>query len=487
MLRTLIIKEINALLLSPKFSLTLVVCSMLLLLSVYTGIIEYKQTMSQYEAAQQIESLNFQEAKSAHSASALVHRKPNPIQILFSGIHFDLGRITSVSKWSDPNLIRSMYSETPVFALFRMLDFGFIFQVILTLFALLFTYDSISGERESGTLRLVFSNSVPRSTYLAAKIIGNGIGLIAPLMIPILLSLLIIQFNSISLSDGDWITILLTIISGILLLFVFLLLGLSVSAMSQQSNTAFLILLSIWILTVLLIPKAGALVADSIIKTPSDSELTSMKGLYAEEKMRAHNKELASIFRNRDLETEGMTNEQVKAYRDEKEWEWMEEDDTRRQEMQKDINAYGDKLYEEFQNKKIQKEQLAYRFAKISPVATFQFIGNTLAQTDVALKNRYQTSLNEYKTTYTSYVDEKQKASGSPGGLRITIDDEEGFKIDFGRGDARIDFSDRPIFDHPAKSSAQLIQETLSDMLSIVGFGVVLFGISFWGFLNYKM
>jgi len=182
-----------------------------------------------------------------------------------------------------------------------------------------------------------------------------------------------------------------------------------------------------------------------------------------------------------------MTNEQVKAYRDEKEWEWMEEDDTRRQEMQKDINAYGDKLYEEFQNKKIQKEQLAYRFAKISPVATFQFIGNTLAQTDVALKNRYQTSLNEYKTTYTSYVDEKQKASGSPGGLRITIDDEEGFKIDFGRGDARIDFSDRPIFDHPAKSSAQLIQETLSDMLSIVGFGVVLFGISFWGFLNYKM
>ena len=46
-----------------------------------------------------------------------------------------------------------------------------------------------------------------------AKIIGNGIGLIAPLMIPILLSLLIIQFNSISLSDGDWITILLTIIS----------------------------------------------------------------------------------------------------------------------------------------------------------------------------------------------------------------------------------------------------------------------------------
>jgi len=70
-----------------------------------------------------IEALNFQEAKNATSASALVHRKPNPIQILFSGIHFDLGRITTVSKWTDPNLIRSIYSETPVFALFRNVRF----------------------------------------------------------------------------------------------------------------------------------------------------------------------------------------------------------------------------------------------------------------------------------------------------------------------------------------------------------------------------
>jgi len=203
--------------------------------------------------------------------------------------------------------------------------------------------------------------------------------------------------------------------------------------------------------------------------------------------MREHSKKLVSVFDKRNAETEGMTKEQAKAYRDEKEWEWMEEDDKRRQEMQNDINAYGDKLYEEFQNKKIQKEQLAYRFAKISPVAIFQFIGNNLAQTDVALKNRYQTKLNEYKATYTSYVDEKQKASGNSGGLSITIDDEEGFKIDFGRGDARIDFSDRPLFDHPAKTSSELIHETLSDLLSLVGFCVVLFGVSFFAFLNYKM
>jgi len=460
---------------------------MLLLLSVYTGIVEYKQTMSQYEAAQQIEALNFQEAKNATSASALVHRKPNPIQILFSGIHFDLGRITTVSKWTDPNLIRSIYSETPVFALFRMLDFGFIFQVILTLFALLFTFDSITGERETGTLRLVFSNSIPRSTYLIAKIIGNGIGLIAPLLIPILLSLLFIQFNSIQLSESDWITILITITAGILLLFVFLLLGLSVSAMSHHSNTSFLILLSIWILTVLLIPKAGVLVADTLIKTPSDSEMSSRKTLYAEEKMRSYSRELTSIFEKRNSETEGMTKEQAKAYRDEKEWEWMEEDDKRRQEMQNEINAFGEKLYEEFQNKKIQKEYLAYQFAKISPVAIFQFIGHTLAQTDVALKSRYQSKLNEYKTTYSSYVDEKQKASGNSGGLRISIDDEEGFKIDFGRSDARIDFSDRPLFDHPSKASSDLIQETILDLFSLLGFCVVLFGVSFYGFLNYKM
>ena len=36
---------------------------------------------------------------------------------------------------------------------FRFLDLDFIFQIVLSLFAILFAYDTISGEKERGTLR----------------------------------------------------------------------------------------------------------------------------------------------------------------------------------------------------------------------------------------------------------------------------------------------------------------------------------------------
>ena len=45
-------------------------------------------------------------------------------------------------------------------------------QVILGLLALLLTFDALSGERESGNLRLLLGNGLPRRTLLAGKLLG---------------------------------------------------------------------------------------------------------------------------------------------------------------------------------------------------------------------------------------------------------------------------------------------------------------------------
>ena len=52
------------------------------------------------------------------------------------------------------------------------MDWGFIIGYVLSLIALLFTFDSISHEREQGTLRLMFANSIPRHTVLIGKFLG---------------------------------------------------------------------------------------------------------------------------------------------------------------------------------------------------------------------------------------------------------------------------------------------------------------------------
>ena len=62
---------------------------------------------------------------------------------------------------------------------------------VLSLIAILFTFDSISGERERGTLRLMLANSIPRHTVLLGKFLGALISISAPLTLAVLMNLLI--------------------------------------------------------------------------------------------------------------------------------------------------------------------------------------------------------------------------------------------------------------------------------------------------------
>ena len=169
MISLLIQKELKNIILSPKFFATFLICSILILLSVYIGIKEYHNSVQQFEAVQELAHQDISQATGWSRIKNSVHREPSPMQIFVSGLHFDIGRLSTISNTQDIKLIRSPYSDEPIFAMFRIIDFVFIVQMVLSLFAILFTYVSINGEREYGTLKLAFANSISRSTYLISK------------------------------------------------------------------------------------------------------------------------------------------------------------------------------------------------------------------------------------------------------------------------------------------------------------------------------
>jgi len=88
------------------------------------------------------------------------------------------GRVATVNVAFDPNLVDSKYESNPVFSIFGALDLTFIVKIILSLFAILFTYDAIVGEKEKGTLKLTLSNNVPRDRLILGKVIGGFISLL---------------------------------------------------------------------------------------------------------------------------------------------------------------------------------------------------------------------------------------------------------------------------------------------------------------------
>ena len=146
MITTLIEKELKSIILSPKFVATFAVCSVLILLSVFVGIKEYRQFTKQYEAAKQLADQRMQEQTNWLGLSTIAFRTPAPMQIFVSGVNYDIGRFSTIDSHSSIKLVHSIYSDDPIFAVFRFIDFNFIVLVVLSLIAILFTYDSINGE-----------------------------------------------------------------------------------------------------------------------------------------------------------------------------------------------------------------------------------------------------------------------------------------------------------------------------------------------------
>ena len=128
------------------------------------------------------------------------------------------------------------------------IDWVFIITYLLSLLPLLFTFDSFSGEREQGTLRLCLANQISRSTLLIGKYIGALIAVLIPFTLSVLLNLAVISTDSLTqLNPADWgrLGIILLIAASYAAIFIGL--GLMVSAGTSQSRISLIIVLLIWV------------------------------------------------------------------------------------------------------------------------------------------------------------------------------------------------------------------------------------------------
>ena len=489
MLSLLIQKELKNILLSPKFTGTFLVCSLLILISVFIGINEYNNAVSQFEANKQIAQQNITEASNWGQVRNITHREPNPMQIFVSGLHFDVGRLSTISSFSDVKLTRSPYSDETLFAIFRFIDFAFIVQVVLSLFAILFTYDAINGERENGTLKLAFANSVSRAHYLFAKFTGIWLGLIIPLFIPILIGLLLVTAFGIPITPAEWGSIGGLIVLSVLYITFFIGIGILVSALTEKSSLSFLLLLVIWISGVLILPRMGVMAAGQLLEIESIAQLEAKQEAFQKARWDQYSADLTEKWNDREQEMEGMDEDQHKTYRDEKEWEWLEEDDASRKLVQSDIIDNNRKLLEDSKNKKKMQERLAFNLARVSPVSSFRLAAMQIAGTGIDLKTRHEESMRIYKDNFTEFTEKKKEEEGGHGGFRINIDSDEGasIDIDFGRENQALDTSEMPQYSAPIVSAGVAFQNSILDFGLLSIFILLTFGGSFLAFLRYDM
>lgn len=487
MLSILIQKELKAIILSPKFTATFVICSILMLLSVYIGIQEYQNSVKQYEAGKQLIDEGAREATSWNSLRYRTYRAPDPMQVFVSGLNYDIGRWSAINSQSSVKLRNSSYSDDPIFAVFRFVDFTFIVQVVLSLFAIMFTYDAVNGEREDGTLKLVFANSVPRARYILAKCIGGWLGLVIPICLPILLCILLVMLLGVPFSGDHWLRLTTLIGASIAFFSFFIVLGVLISALTRRSSVSFLLALVAWIVFVLIIPRAGVIAAGQFVPVPSAAEVEGQVEGFSKDRWAKFytDQEARWLKRNQDNHQTGDDSAPVE---DEKLWAYMEEDDKARKGVQQEIDEFDRKLNDDLRHRRAAQEQLAFTMSRISPASAYQLAAMNLAGSDIGLKSRNEQAMDNYRTEFNSFVESKQ-AEGGPGAgaFTISIDTEKGLSIGAPRDQAAIDASQVPVFAPPAISFGQVFSNILIDLGLLLIFTMAAFGGAFATFLRYDV
>ena len=280
MLTTLIRRELLDNLMTFRFAVAVFI--MLLLVVANTAVLlkDYERRLAAYNTTLKTEHQRSRERKTYSGGRLGVARPPNPLSIFNVGLDKRLGNEIWISHGFVPTLWDAgTYKMTnPLLNLFSSIDIVFIFKVVLSLIALVFAYDAIAGERERGTLRLVVTHPVSRGQILLAKYISAMLCLLVPLLISLLLAVILLTTSiAISLSVGDFLLIGGIILSSIVYLSVFYLIGMLISAVTRRTGTALMLAMFVWGFWVLMYPN----VILAAIAAPQTSQ-TRMVSVYDE-------------------------------------------------------------------------------------------------------------------------------------------------------------------------------------------------------------
>ena len=257
MLITLIRRELLKNLMTFRFAAATFIMLLLVVANTYVLINDYESRLASHNTSVNMHKRQLQATNTYSAGEIRVDRPPNPLSIFNVGYDKQLGNEVRITHIFVPSLWEASThgSSNPLMDMFASMDLIFIFEVILSLLALIFAYDALAGEYENGTLRLVLTHPVSRGKILVAKYVSAMICLIVPLLISLLLSLILLTTStSISLDTDDFLRIGGIILTSIIYLSIFYLIGLLISAVTRRTSTALMLSMFVWGSLVLVYP-----------------------------------------------------------------------------------------------------------------------------------------------------------------------------------------------------------------------------------------
>lgn len=228
--------------------------------------------------------------------------------------------------------------------------------------------------------------------------------------------------------------------------------------------------------------------AVEMVPVPSVSQIESQKEGFERREWEAHRRGIFSKWRERQAEIEAVSEEERRDFEDERTWAWMEEDDEERQAVQVRISEHSRRLNEDLRAMKGKQQRLGLSLSRISPASSFQLVALDVAGTGLGLDQRYFDSIEEYRDSFSRFVEEQ-------GGNTFTMrmghvgDDEEedeagGNLLDQGKP---LDLREMPRYQAPRLTAREVIGPTIPDLGLLAVLVATCFAVAFTAFQRYDV
>lgn len=479
MLKTIINKEIQNNIFSFRFLVTFLILIVIVSTAVVILTDDYVRKLDEYSQRQrEIENYMRNYAHFNRVRSVIwPSQPPIPSYSLMRGLT------------PDDYIIENVFGEfdsDPLPIMFPLIDLTFIVTILLSLIALLFSYDSVCGEKEDGTLKLIFSNGLSRSKVVLGKIIGGASTLFIPFLISLILGLLIIHLNPrVSWAGANWGAFCLIILGSVLYFTLFYCLGIFISSRHQSSSSSIMTSLFVWVLLILLIPNLSPYVASFISKTPSkikiDREIERITNIERDELGRKLSREKRlEMYRKYPFLAERLSKEEIemriaqdpaykKAYlelREESQRAWDEAN-----------RIQGEKagmLRRELSRKEETQMILSIGISMISPLSDFTYLATDLSSTGMRNLIHFRRISGEWGRIFRDYSEKKR-----------ALLEKENPAID--SWNTPVDMSDRPIFQYREEALAGRFKWTLPFFAVLIVYNFIFFITAYFSFIKYDV
>jgi ABC-type transport system involved in multi-copper enzyme maturation permease subunit len=472
---TLIAKEMRAHLLSFRFLASFVILFVLVTVTavVLTG--DYVRKLDEYSARQAEIDRYLRDYAHFNRIGGVLEpaQPPIPFLALVRGLTADVNM--------------EAFDNDPLPVMFPLVDLTFIVTILMSLVALILTYDAVSGEKEDGTLKLMLANSLPRSKIILAKVAGAVLTLIGPLVVSLAAGMLVVLLHPrVDWTGADWGALGLIVVGAVLYSGVFALIGILVSSVHRSSASSIMTSLFVWTLLVLVVPNLSPYVASFLTPAPSrikiareTSRLTDVDRDDLGRKLMARYQ--GEVLREYPVLGERLTESEVKrrvaedpeyrkafeANRAANERAWAEANRIQ--------GAKAEELNEDLRRKEAAQTGLARAISMVSPLADFAYLATDLSSTGTRNQVHFGSLARLWGQAF--YRDYRTKKVEELRAKDPTADP----------WNTPIDMTDAPRFRYVEEGLGGRVQAALPPLAVLLGYGVVLFAAAYVAFIRYDV